>query len=65
MDDHIRNLVLQRTPSNKIRKAAIAHGMVSMRDDAALKVMQGATTFEEAAKRVFIEDGDDEPAHVY
>jgi len=65
MDDHIRNLVLQRTPSNKIRKAAIAHGMASMRDDAAMKVMTGITTFEEAAKRVFIEDGDDEPAHVY
>ena len=65
MDDHIRNLVLQRTPSNKIRKAAIAHGMSSMRDDAAQKVLQGITTFEESAKRVFIEDGDDEPAHVY
>jgi type II secretory ATPase GspE/PulE/Tfp pilus assembly ATPase PilB-like protein len=65
MDDHIRNLVLQRTPSNKIRKAAIAHGMSSMREDAASKVMQGVTTFEEAAKRVFIEEGDDEPAHVY
>jgi type II secretory ATPase GspE/PulE/Tfp pilus assembly ATPase PilB-like protein len=65
MDDHIRNLVLQRTPSNKIRKAAIAHGMSSMRQDAAYKVMQGITTFEEAAKRVFIEDADDDTSHVY
>lgn len=65
MDDNIRNLVLQRTPSNKIRKAAIARGMSSMRDDAAHKVLQGVTTFEEASKRVFIDDGDDENVHVY
>ena len=46
-------------------ESAIAHGMSSMRDDAAQKVLQGITTCEESAKRVFIEDGDDEPAHVY
>ncbi|MGO8671011.1 MAG: GspE/PulE family protein [Capsulimonadaceae bacterium] len=60
MDENIGNLVLQRTPSNKIRAAAIAHGMLSMRSDAASKVMQGITTFEEAAKRVFIDTGDND-----
>ncbi|MBV9851276.1 MAG: Flp pilus assembly complex ATPase component TadA [Armatimonadetes bacterium] len=56
MDDAIRAMVLQRQPSNKIRRAAIARGMASMRKDAASKVMQGITTFEEAQKRVYIED---------
>jgi type II secretory ATPase GspE/PulE/Tfp pilus assembly ATPase PilB-like protein len=61
MDDNIRNMVLARIPSNKIRKAAMAHGMVSMREDAAQKVMAGMTTFEEAAKRVFIDDTEELP----
>ena len=55
MDDDIRTMVLQRAPSNKIRQTAMAHGMVPMRDDAAEKIMQGITTFEEASKRVYIE----------
>lgn len=56
MDDAIRAMVLQKQPSNKIRRAAIARGMAPMRQDAASKVMQGLTTFEEAQKRVYIED---------
>ena len=56
MDDAIRAMILQKQPSNKIRRAAIARGMAPMRKDAASKVMQGVTTFEEAQKRVYIED---------
>jgi type IV pilus assembly protein PilB len=56
MDDYIRELILKRIPSTEIRKEAIKHGMVSMRQDAAVKVMAGITTFEECSKRVFIED---------
>lgn len=56
MNDNIRQLILQRAPSNKIRQEAINFGMVSMRQDAAQKVMLGITTFEEAQKRVFVED---------
>jgi type IV pilus assembly protein PilB len=65
MDDSIRNMVLQRTPSNKIREAAVQHGMSSMRQDAATKVIQGITTFAEAQKRVFIEDDYVDLAPVY
>jgi general secretion pathway protein E len=61
MDDHLRNLVLARTPSNKIRQEAMTRGFVTMRQDAAEKVMQGITTFEEAAKRVFIDDINNDP----
>ncbi len=64
MDDAIRAMVLQKQPSNKIRRAAIARGMAPMRADAASKVMQGVTTFEEAQKRVYIEDEpEDLPAY--
>ena len=56
MDDGIRAMTLGRIPSHKIRQAAMARGMTTMRQDAASKVMQGVTTFEEAQKRVYIEE---------
>jgi type IV pilus assembly protein PilB len=65
MDDAIRAMALQRVPSTKIRRAAIARGMVPMRQDAAAKIMQGITTFEEAQKRVYIEEEIEDVAPVY
>ncbi len=56
MDDAIRAMTLGRIPSHKIRQAAMARGMTTMRQDAASKVMLGITTFEEAQKRVYIEE---------
>jgi type IV pilus assembly protein PilB len=60
MDDAIRSLTLTRAPSNKIRRVAMARGMASMRQDAGTKIMQGITTFEEAQKRVYVEEGAEE-----
>ena len=60
MDDAVRNLTLARTPSHKIRQVALDHGMVSMRQDAAAKIMAGITTFEEAQKRVYVEESGEE-----
>ena len=60
MDDAIRAMTLSRLPSHKIRQAAMARGMTTMRQDAAAKVMQGVTTFEEAQKRVYIEESSEE-----
>ncbi len=60
MDDAIRAMTLARIPSHKIRQAAMARGMTTMRQDAAAKVMQGVTTFEEAQKRVYIEESGEE-----
>ena len=60
MDDAIRALTLARAPSNKIRRVAMARGMASMRQDAGSKIMQGITTFEEAQKRVYVEEGAEE-----
>ena len=60
MDDAIRSLTLARAPSNKIRRVAMARGMASMRQDAGTKIMAGITTFEEAQKRVYVEEGAEE-----
>ena len=60
MDDGIRAMTLERVPSHKIRQAAMVRGMQTMRQDAAMKVMQGVTTFEEAQKRVYIEESGEE-----
>ncbi len=60
MDDGIRAMTLSRIPSHKIRQAAMARGMQTMRQDAAAKVMLGVTTFEEAQKRVYIEENGEE-----
>ena len=60
MDDSIRALTLARTPSHKIQQSALERGMITMRQDAAMKIMQGITTFEEAQKRVYVEDHGEE-----
>ena len=56
MDDTVRALTLARTPSHKIQQSALERGMITMRQDAAMKIMQGITTFEEAQKRVYVEE---------
>jgi type II secretory ATPase GspE/PulE/Tfp pilus assembly ATPase PilB-like protein len=59
MDENIRALTLQQTPSSKIRQTAASQGsnhMITMRADAAAKVMQGLTTTEEVQKRVMLDD---------
>jgi len=59
MDDDVRALTLTGATSGRIRQAAIARGMVPMREDAGAKIRQGITTFDEARKRVFVEEEPD------
>jgi general secretion pathway protein E len=47
MDNEIRQLALKNTDSNSIKRTAIEHGMRTLRDDGAAKVLAGATTIEE------------------
>ncbi len=56
MDEDVRALTLAGATSGKIRQAAIARGMVPMREDAGVKIRQGITTFDEARRRVFVEE---------
>ncbi len=60
MDDTLRGMVLAHEPSNRIRHTATERGMIPMRRDAALKVMSGLTTFDEAQKRVYVEETGEE-----
>ena len=47
MDDELRQLALKNTDAGRIKQAAIAKGMRTLRDDGARKVLVGITTIEE------------------
>jgi len=51
----IQDLILKRSPSAEIQKAAIAEGMVTMRQDGYLKALAGLTSLSEI-NRVAAED---------
>ncbi|HAJ57801.1 MAG TPA: secretion system protein E [Candidatus Omnitrophica bacterium] len=49
IDDSIRDLIIKRASTNKIKDFAMQEkGMMSLRDDAMLKVVEGVITLEEA-----------------
>jgi general secretion pathway protein E len=48
--DAVRQLAHDRASSWEIRKAALADGMTTLRDDAWLKVLEGVTTVEEVLR---------------
>ena len=45
--DTIQQLIVSRATSSQIQKQAVAEGMITMRQDGYLKVLQGITTLEE------------------
>jgi general secretion pathway protein E len=55
VEDDLRSLVMQNAPATHLKKAAIAHGMKTLRDDGALKALSGQTTIDEVM-RVTAED---------
>ena len=50
MEDDITHLVIGRADSGTVKKAALNHGMRTLRDDGALKVLKGVTTVEEVIR---------------
>jgi type II secretory ATPase GspE/PulE/Tfp pilus assembly ATPase PilB-like protein len=48
--EKIGRLILERSPSIKIETQAIADGMVTMKQDGYLKILEGATTLEEVLR---------------
>jgi general secretion pathway protein E len=50
MDDPIKNLILKTSDSNSIKRKAIEQGMVTLRQDGAMKVINGVTTVEEVLR---------------
>lgn len=55
INDDIRQLIVEKSSSDIIRKKALEQGMISLRDDGIEKVRQGVTTVEEIA-RVTLEE---------
>lgn len=49
-DDAVRELANERKPTNELRKAAIASGMRTLREDGWLKVLRGVTSIEEVIR---------------
>jgi general secretion pathway protein E len=47
LDDAVKNLILKTSDANAIKRLAVEQGMVTLRQDGAQKVLQGATTIEE------------------
>ncbi len=50
LDDDIRELILQRSSSGKIKNAAVKNGLILLRDDGWNKVRAGITTLSEVVR---------------
>ena len=50
LNAEIRELAFNRAPTNKIRSAALANGMVSLLEDGKRKIFLGTTTMEEVSR---------------
>ncbi len=55
--DEIRSMVMRNEPAGKIKQKAQEQGMLTLREDGALKILNGETTIEEVS-RVTAEDKD-------
>jgi len=47
LEDEMKNSILAKEPSSKLRELARKQGMITMEEDGLLKVLQGTTTLEE------------------
>ena len=56
IDKELRDLVLKNTPTAQLRKKARERGMMTLRDDALQKAMQGLTTIDEVICMTVSED---------
>jgi general secretion pathway protein E len=50
LDDTIRNLILKTSDSNTIKHEAVNQGMITLRQDGVMKVLDGMTTVEEVLR---------------
>lgn len=57
INDEIQDLVVRRAPLSDIREAARANGMLELKEDGLVKVLEGITTAEEVMRVVFTAGG--------
>ena len=55
VDNEIRELILQKAPTHVLRQAALESGMISLKQDAMQKILEGLTTMEEALRVIYTE----------
>jgi len=55
LSDHIREMIVDRRPTSEIKRAAIAEGMITLRQSGLAKVREGLTTLREINKVTFVE----------
>jgi len=51
--DHLRELILRKAPTHELRQEALEAGMVTLKQDAMQKILEGITTMEEALRVVY------------
>lgn len=56
LDDQVRNLIMQRASTNKIREAARKRGMRTLRETGLLAIYDGITTIEEVVSQTIYEE---------
>ena len=55
MNDDIRTLIVRADDASAIKKAAVANGMITLREDGVMKVLQGLTTIDELMRATHAE----------
>lgn len=50
LDERLKSLILKTSDANEIRKAAVASGMVTLREDGARTFLEGKTTLDEVLR---------------
>jgi type IV pilus assembly protein PilB len=53
INDSVRELILRKAPTHEIRQEALDAGMITLRQDAMQKILEGVTTMEEALRVVY------------
>jgi len=51
--DHLRELILRKAPTHELRQAGLEAGMMTLKQDAMQKILEGTTTMEEALRVVY------------
>jgi type II secretory ATPase GspE/PulE/Tfp pilus assembly ATPase PilB-like protein len=57
MRDDLMDLIIKKSPANILHEKALELGMIPMREDGFLKVLDGVTTLEEVTRVAPIEAG--------
>ena len=58
MNDHLRELIVNKAPVSQLKKAAAEAGTVFLREAALEKVFAGISTLKEINRVTFVEQGD-------